>query len=185
MRLFIGMPLSDEATRALSQLTMRLRSRDDGWRWSAPESWHITLQFLGNTSQEQCACIVALLRELHLPSVSIIPESFGFFARAGIFYLEVRSTEPIIALQQSVTAATAPCGFIAENRPYQPHVTLARIKGKHGIHSLSRLKAQLPLAPHFTSFLAEDFLLYESFTDLAGSRYQVRERFAFNNIEGS
>ncbi|MGH9588438.1 MAG: RNA 2',3'-cyclic phosphodiesterase [Acidobacteriaceae bacterium] len=179
MRLFIGIPLSAETSNELSQISMRLQSREGGLRWSAPESWHITLQFLGNSSHEQYDCVVPRLKELRLPAVSITLESLGFFARAGIFYVEVRNTKELAHLEKSVIVATAPCGFTAEDRPYHPHITLARGKGKQSAQALTRLKTRIPRAPRFTSFLADNFLLYESFTEPSGSRYEVRESFAF------
>ena len=69
MRLFVGVPLADEVIEELSAVSMRLHSSEDGLRWSAPESWHITLQFLGNTSEYEC--IVARLGELSLPPTKI------------------------------------------------------------------------------------------------------------------
>ena len=183
MRMFIAIPLSEQVTAELSALSMQLRSRDNSMRWSAPESWHITLQFLGNISQDQYTCVVSRLSELHSPNISITLRSFGFFERAGIFYIDVQNTKPLLALQQSVTAATAVCGLTVENWPYHPHITLARSKGKQGIKALNQLKVRLPRSPRFTSFVAESFLLYESFTGPPGPRYEVRERFTFNNIE--
>ena len=181
--MFIAIPLSAQATSELSALSMQLRSGNDSLRWSAPESWHITLQFLGNISQDQYTCIVSRLDDLHLPNISITLGSFGFFERAGIFYVDVRNTERLTTLQQAITAATGPCGCIAENRPYHPHITLARSKGKRGIHDMASLKARIPHTPPFTSFVPENFLLYESFTGPSGARYEIRERFAFNNID--
>lgn len=183
MRLFIGLPLSAEATSELSHLTINLRSRDDSFRWSAPDSWHITLQFLGNSSHEQYQCIVERFRTIRLPPVSITFESFGFFERSGIFYLGVRNTKYLNALHRSVTAATALCGFPTEERTYHPHITLARSKGKQGMDALNRLRARISPASRFTGFLAEHFLIYESFADSFGSRYEIRERFGFNDIE--
>ncbi len=182
MRLFIGIPLPAETSNELLQLSMRLRSREDSLRWSAPESWHITLQFLGNTTQEQYTSIMARLAALRCPPVSIALESFGFFERTGIFYLGVRITRTLLKLQQAITTATAPCSFLAEDRPYHPHITLARTRGKQGVGTLNKLRLRLPRAPRFTSFLAQHFILYESFTGPAGSQYEVRHRFAFNNI---
>ena len=182
MRLFIGIPLSAETMDELSQLVMRLHTGEDSLRWSAPASWHVTLQFLGNTSQDQYTCIVAQLIKLHFPPISIALESFGFFERAGIFYIGVQPTEKLVTLQQAITAATAICGF-PENRRYHPHITLARSKGKQGIRAMARLKPKIPREHRVNSFRAEAFLLYESFTDPSGSRYKVRETFAFNNIQ--
>jgi RNA 2',3'-cyclic 3'-phosphodiesterase len=177
MRLFIGIPMSAAVTGELAAISARLHSRDDSLRWSAPESWHITLQFLGNTSPKQYACMVARLRELHLPPVFVRLEGIGFFDRAGIFYAGVHTTPELLALQRRVTHATAQCGFLPEVRPYQPHITLARSKGDH--KKLLALKAKVGRSPVFSRFTAEEFLLYESFLASTGSRYEVRERFQF------
>jgi 2'-5' RNA ligase len=174
MRLFVGIPLAAEVVEELSTISMRLQSKADGLRWSAPESWHITLQFLGNTTEYEC--IVAQLRLLRAPSVPIAFEGLGFFERAGIFYAGVLLTPELRALQQSVTVATRFCGFIPETRPYHPHITLAREKGKKA-QGLHELKAKIHREPRFSNFGADAFVLYESLTRPGGSQYQVRERF--------
>ena len=83
MRLFVGIPLEAEVVEELSAVSMRLQSSEDGLRWSAPESWHITLQFLGNTPEYEC--IVARLKELLSPPLPVQLEDLGFFERAGVF----------------------------------------------------------------------------------------------------
>ena len=175
MRLFVGIPLAVAVRGELSALAARLRSKDDGLRWTAPESWHITLEFLGNTGPEQHECVAARLGELHLPSVPIALERLEFFARAGILIVAVRPAPQLLLLQQRVSAAAGFCGFTPEARPYQPHITLARSKGKG--RELIELKAKIQRQPAFTSYLAEEFLLYESFLGPTGSRYEVRKRF--------
>jgi 2'-5' RNA ligase len=177
MRLFAGIPLAAALIDELSAVSVRLRSSADGLRWSAPESWHITLQFLGNTSQEQYECTVARLHELRSSSVPIQLEGLDLFERAGVFFAGVRLTPELQALQQRVTAATGLCGFIPETRPYHPHVTLARTKGKGRTHGLHELKSRIHRQPAFTSFVAEEFVLYESVTRATGALYEVRERF--------
>jgi 2'-5' RNA ligase len=177
MRLFIGIPLADSAARELSAVSARLHEKDDGLRWSAPESWHVTLQFLGNSRQEQYSCVAERLRELRSPPVSVQLESLGFFDRAGVFFAGVRLTPELTELQQQVLAATAPCGFPAEAREYHPHITQARSKGKEGRHGIQRLRNEIQRQPAFAAMDAREFLLYESFTEASGSRYEVRERF--------
>jgi 2'-5' RNA ligase len=114
MRLFVGIPLATAVMDELSTISVRLQSSTDGLRWSAPESWHITLQFLGNTGQEQYECIVARLGELRLPAVPIQFEGLGFFERAGVFFAGVGRTPGLLSLQQRVTATTSRCGSIPE-----------------------------------------------------------------------
>jgi RNA 2',3'-cyclic 3'-phosphodiesterase len=174
MRLFVGIPLAAVVIEELSAISMRLQSNGDGLRWSTPESWHITLQFLGNTPEYEC--IVAQLRELRSPLVPIQLQDLGFFERAGVFFAGVGLTPELQILQQRVTAATRLCGFIPETRPYHPHITLARSKGK-GAHGLRELKQRIHREPRFTSFVAQEFVLYESLMRRTGSEYEIRERF--------
>jgi 2'-5' RNA ligase len=174
MRLFVGIPLAATVIDELRAASARLRSEGDGLRWTAPESWHVTLQFLGKTSPEQYDCVVARLRAHHAPPVPICLEELGCFERAGVLIARVRLTPELLLLQERVTAATQPCGFVPETRPFQPHITLARGKGRH---NLGHLKAKIRRPINFTRFVAREFLLYESFLSPSGAHYEVRERF--------
>jgi 2'-5' RNA ligase len=178
MRLFVGIPLAAAVIDELRASSARLHSAGDGLRWTAPQSWHITLQFLGNTGREQYECVVGRLRGVRSPSVPVCLEGLSCFERAGILIARVRLTPELLLLQERVTAATQPCGFIPEARAYQPHITLARSKG-HG-HDLSELKAKISRQTNFTRFAAQEFLVYESFLGSGGSRYEVRERFSLD-----
>jgi 2'-5' RNA ligase len=175
MRLFIGIPLAAAVIDELRAASSRLRSAAGGLRWTAPESWHVTLQFLGNTSTEQLACIVPRLRQLHSPPVPVCLENLDCFERAGVLIARVRLAHELLLLQERVITATQPCGFVPETRPFQPHITLARSKGRR--QDLSQLKAKLSRPSSFTRFQACEFLLYESFLSPSGARYEVRERF--------
>lgn len=189
-RLFIGIPLAgttaEELTAAVKglQSAANQRAAPAKLRWSAPESWHITLQFLGSTTPQQYECITTRLRALHQPPVSIALGTIGTFDRVGVLFVDVRVSPQLLALQQAVTAATAPCGFVAESRPYHPHLTLARRKGKSGGEELRNLKAQIGRQPDITSFTADSFALYESVPTPEGSRYEIRERFSLNGRRG-
>lgn len=177
MRLFLGIPLSGQVTDELLAISLRYRSADDGLRWSMPKSWHITLQFLGSVSEQQYACILPRLLALRYARVAIQLDELDFFDRAGIFFAGVRLTPELVSLQQQITSATAHCGFAAETRPYHPHITLARNKTRRGSAGLRSLKSRIRRAPAFSSFVAEEFLLYESHLAPSGSQYEIRERF--------
>ena len=53
MRLFIGIALAAEASDALNSVRERFEPGSGDLRWSQPESWHVTLQFLGAATEEQ------------------------------------------------------------------------------------------------------------------------------------
>lgn len=184
LRLFIGIPLTEATADSLASIAKRLQSQASSsvLRWSARESWHITLQFLGSSTPEQYSCITTRLRELRHASIEIYPGLFGSFDRAGVFYVDIRVTPQLTALQQAVVAATAPCGFVPEDRPYHPHITLARRKGKQGSREFRGLKLQIRQQPALPGFRASSFFLYESIPTPEGSHYEVREQFALDAV---
>ena len=181
MRLFVAIPLAAAVEDELSAIRARLQSREDGLSWAAAESWHITLQFLGKTSDEQYRCVVERLRAVRSAPVPIALEGLGCFERAGVFFAGVRLTPELVHLQQQVTAAIMLCGFVPEARPFNPHITLARSRGRARQSGLSALLAKLHAEARFTRFVARAFLLYESFPGGDGSRYEIRERFALKD----
>lgn len=177
MRLFVGIPLSFKVRAELATLLEPAIAKSDGWRWAPLESWHITLQFLGNTPQQKFEIVSARLRAVQSPAVPIQIDRLDFFDRAGIFFAGVFVCPKLSALHQNVTEAATQSGFAPETRAFHPHITLARAKDKIRERTLRSLREQLPARPEFSRFLAEEFLLFESFLGPAGARYEIRERF--------
>ena len=184
MRLFIGIALAPEAAAALLRIRDQFAGASADLRWSDPAGWHVTLQFLGSTSDEQLNCLTSGLAAIGASGVQAAQApvriaGLDFFERAGIFFAGVSLTPELLGLQQHVTAATRPCGFTPEARPYHPHITLARTKGRAGSKALIPLKraVEKSRAALDAAFTADEFLLYESVPGPDGSRYEVRARF--------
>lgn len=179
MRLFVGIGLGTAATDALRGVRERFSTPADGLRWSAEESWHVTLQFLGAADDAQAACVQEQLASVRAAAVPVRIAGLGYFERAGVFYAGVELTAELLALQQKVTAATRACGYVAEARAYSPHITLARVKGRAGAKALKPLQAAVARARVrlAAEFLAEEFRLYESIPGPDGSRYEVRTQY--------
>lgn len=176
MRLFVGIPLTDLVRAELAAVVDRLRRGSGDLRWAAPETWHVTLQFLGNAGAEQLDCLKARLGEVRSELVPLRLGALGAFEHAGIVHLEVELTPELTALQKRVAEATAKCGFVADERAFHPHITLARAKGRERFRGMPHSwRVNLPV---FTAFEGREFLLYESFTEPAGSRHEVRARFS-------
>jgi 2'-5' RNA ligase len=175
MRLFLAIPLADSVLTELSHLTVRLRSALPNLRWVAPDSWHITLKFLGATTPLQYDRLIPLLfniRSQPFPVQLAGPDSFD---RTGVFFAAVDLTPQLVSLRQQVIAATASCEFAPDTCPFRPHVTLARSRGRGP--KPSEFKTSIRVQPVIPSFLASEFVLYQSQLTPAGSVYQVRQRF--------
>ncbi len=179
MRLFVGIPIAASVVAEIAAMTEQLKRAGDGLRWSTPEQWHITLQFLGDTTEDKYACAAVALRGVKAAPVMVRMMNAGCFEH--VFYMDVALTDGLSALQRRIVAANAACGFGAEERPYHPHVTLARARRKDVKGSeLERLKSKAAGEWQCTSFVAEEFILYESVLGPGGSRYEARERVRFN-----
>jgi RNA 2',3'-cyclic 3'-phosphodiesterase len=178
MRLFVGIPLSSEVCAELASALRPAIDTVEGWHWVPAESWHITLQFVGNTTQEKFELIAARLAAIQSPAIPIQIDGLDFFERAGILFAGVSLYPEISTLHKKVTEAAAQSGFAPETRAFHPHITLARVKGKDRHPTLRALRTRLPARPEFSPFLADEFLLFESFLGPAGARYEVRKRFS-------
>jgi 2'-5' RNA ligase len=178
MRLFVAIPMPEKTTRELAATVERMRRRPgaEELRWSSPEIWHITLQFLGNAGVEEYGCLVDRLRDVRGRRFQIMPEKVAAFGRVGILHAGVKPTPELLELEKRVTMATAGCGFAREDRPYRPHLTLARRRGRGGRDGISSTAEKNSEVVPFTGFTASEFALYESFLGGA-ARYEIRERF--------
>jgi 2'-5' RNA ligase len=176
MRLFVGIALAPEVLSRLTAAVAQLRQPGDGLRWTAPVSWHITLQFLGEASPEQCYQLLESLASIRAAPFLMQLEGIGCWERAGVVCVGVRLSPELEALERQVVVATEVCGFRAERRAFRPHITLARARGSQA-QRFSNIMARAPRWVGFDAFPAQEFRLYESFLEPSGARYQVRGRF--------
>lgn len=144
-RLFIAVKLPEEIGRVLGQECAEMSERLKFAKWTHPLDYHITLQFLGDTRKEQIPALLEALKGIsgkHAPFKLQLKEwgTFGPGSAPRVLWAGVSGElEKLQGLQQSVVSATAPLGFKAEERPYAPHLTLARKYRDEQPFSLSRL----------------------------------------------
>jgi RNA 2',3'-cyclic 3'-phosphodiesterase len=177
VRLFVGIPLDLAVAGQIQKASAFLRSAAGRLRWTEPGSWHITLQFLGNMGLSQLPQLVARLREIESPAFPIRHGRIQLLPRAGVLVVGVDVSPLLAALQQKVSHATAALGIEPDRRPYQPHLTLARIKDQAAVKDIRRLIAAHSNPEAFSPFESTNFLLYEGFLSREGSRYEVRAQF--------
>lgn len=111
-------------------------------QWVRPESIHLTLKFLGSIEEQQVSEIQQALRSaLHgRPPFAVEVGGVGVFPdlRAPrVLWLGLSGPENASADQQDigqlaaeVDHALGTIGFPPEDRPFSPHLTLARIKDR-------------------------------------------------------
>ena len=142
MRTFIAIPLPAEARTLLGEIQQKLRSFEADVKWTAPFSIHLTLKFLGEIDPAILPGLTDLLRagaaaEQAFP-LSI--QGLGGFPNLRVprvIWCGLEgSTDRLVALQRKVDAACVAAGFASEERPFQPHLTLGRVRGKSNLQPL-------------------------------------------------
>lgn len=104
-----------------------------GARWVPEDHLHLTLRFIGPTSPDRVRELVAVLRDLvHAPfstpcsGVGTFPE-LSSRHRLNVLWARVEATNELLSLVRRVESCVQMVGFRAEQRPFHPHITLARI----------------------------------------------------------
>lgn len=178
MRMFVGIPLTAAAVASLGRVATRLSLPVKEFRRSPPCNWHITVQFLGSVTFAQLECLLPRLAQVSVPSLPIQIRGLDLIG-PSIVAARVESSSALRNLFDQVAGATRKCGFRIEDRPRRPHITLAREKTRANRAATARVRAMLEghAARFECEFVAEEFFLYESFTEPQGPRYEVRARF--------
>lgn len=163
MRLFTGLSLSSESMQKLQEVLSELRSAADV-KWSPAANLHITTKFIGEWPEARLEELsLALAKVSAAGPIRISLSRFGFFPNPHhphALFAGVQAGPELSELANRIDEAVAALGGKKEERPYLPHVTLARIKNQ----SIQRLREQIASMTDFDfgTFQATEFHLYES-----------------------
>lgn len=174
-RLFLAVPLAEAVRRDLAE-ALRAHGSLPG-RPVPPESWHLTLRFLGDTAR---AALERVLEEVDAARLgapfALRFGGYGAFPRAGraaVVWLGVEEgAEPLAALAAAVEDAVRRAGFPPEGRPFRAHLTLSRLRPPAPVDDLL---ARLPPFPR--SMSVHEVVLYRSHLGGGPARYEPVERF--------
>lgn len=177
MRTFIAIDLDEPVRRDLGRLIQRLRPRCGDLRWLRPDTIHLTIKFLGEASDDRITPICGALRTLaaKCQPFDIAVRGAGCFPDAGsvrVVWAGVHDpTGGLTRCRNLCEELVAPLGFPAENRPFSPHLTLARNKSP----ALSGdIRKAVDSAVDFSGGLLSvgAVTLYQSTLSAQGSTYQ-------------
>jgi 2'-5' RNA ligase len=135
IRSFIAIELSEEAKEGLARLRRELeRGQHRFVKWVEPGGIHLTLKFLGNIPSKQVKEITEAIGKaaqgispfhLEISGTGVFPSP----KQVRVFWVGVGGeVDKLSRLQRSIDSALAALGFAKEERPYVPHLTLARIR---------------------------------------------------------
>jgi 2'-5' RNA ligase len=181
MRLFVAVPVGDEARDPVVRgLGEARRVSPPDLRWIAPENWHFTLQFLGPADDAVVAPLQTALRraaarhrpfEMSLAGAGAFPNA----ECARVVWVGVpQGAREIGALAANVARETATLGFVPEERAFQAHLTVARLKRAASVAYVLAAARFEPIAQ-----AVRELVLYRSYTERTGARYEALVRVPF------
>lgn len=148
-RTFIALDLSEAAREALRRELRRLARALPDVRFVDPASLHLTLAFLGELDDDTLAAVVALSNDVAnmAPPFELALADLGVFgppAAPRVIWAGVGGEmHRLLALHARLADALAAQGFPREQRPFSPHLTLARLKRPLDLAARQRLDTLL------------------------------------------
>lgn len=157
MRLFVAIPVPRPVAEELESWTLAHKDRLPFRKWTHPHDYHITLQFLGETTAVQHEELQSSLKEVRSLPLSLASNGIGIFGQPKaprvLWGAVTGELDGLSALYGRIIAETRKAGFEPEDRPYKPHITLAR-----GFAGGGDMDA-LPPAPALREWEADRFVL--------------------------
>jgi RNA 2',3'-cyclic 3'-phosphodiesterase len=180
-RAFVAVRPPDPVLADVGATVERVRDRLTGARWTTPDQWHLTVQFLGN--RVDLDAVAGALSALRVPDGDVRLGGGGAFPserRAKVLWLGVVEGAALLTgLAGAVGALLAPLGHEPEDRPFHAHLTLARLNRPSDARAV--VAAIGPDAVGEGWRLGEVHL-YESTTRREGAEYRLHATFPLAGV---
>jgi RNA 2',3'-cyclic 3'-phosphodiesterase len=134
VRVFIAVPLSAGLKAKLVALQQEFQRLRPEATWVREAGFHITLKFLGDVDPSLLgsiiSCMTTIAQDHHpfmlsLAGVGVFPQE----SSPRVLWVGVQDvTGTLRQIQQMLNARLTQIGFSSEERPFAPHLTLARLK---------------------------------------------------------
>jgi RNA 2',3'-cyclic 3'-phosphodiesterase len=186
VRTFLAIRVGDEVEAAIYRLIEELRAPNDGVAWARRDQLHVTVKFLGAAvDSARLAPLAEAVAEVGKAAgaLQIRTRGIGAFPnlrRPRLLWTGLES-QPLIRLATRVEDAATQLGFERAERPWAPHLTIARIRDPRRVRSLLG-RLQVASQSEFGESKVSEIALYRSHLSSKGSSY---ERLATFPLGGS
>jgi len=177
MRVFVGIKLDREAVEKIIATLKPFRKIATPIKWTKPENIHLTLKFIGDLEPAAYKQLEQVLSngDYQLSPFTVRISGIGKFGRGPeltILWAGITPSPKLESLYRDIENRLASIGIPRENRPFKPHITLARNKKNFDTKPYIRL-----IDEHQGTFISESaiagFQIFKS--DLApdGPTYTI------------
>jgi 2'-5' RNA ligase len=126
MRLFIAINFEEIIKNRLCEAIEQLRESSLQGNFTGRENLHLTLVFIGET--QRADEIKRAMDAVHTEPFELKIGGLGLFKRQGgdLYWMGVEQRPALTAVYSRLYEELSRSGFRLEDRPYKPHLTLAR-----------------------------------------------------------
>jgi len=191
MRLFVALDIDAAIRERIALFLEGVRQFAPDVRWARAEALHLTLKFIGELDAARLEDVRSALAQVQGEATEIRFCKTGFFPTAKsarVFWVGVEADARLASLAGAVEEALEPLGVEREQRPFSPHLTLARTgsgrpsrgredRANPSFKWLQEKLAAMP-APDFGAMTPREFFLYQSKLSPTGAQYTKLAGFA-------
>lgn len=188
-RLFVAIKLEDALKKRLKECQDRLKEAGSDVGWVDVQNIHITLKFLGYIEEEYLTRVKEIIKK-SVQDIRPIYLNFrgigGFpkFQRPRVVFVMVEDNMGCLAtINSRLEEGFQALGVEKEDRVYEPHLTLGRVKSPHNIERLVKLMEKYR-DESFGEELVSSILLMQSQLTPKGPIYTKLEDFPLNTGKG-
>lgn len=178
MRLFVAV----EIPEAIREQLVTLETDVPGATWVKPQAIHLTLRFLGDGIDPiRLTPIKRALASVKAAPFALTLRGVGRFPPrknpARVLWVGLEEQPALLTLQAAVEKALGAVGFEPEERPFSPHITLARLKGEASVERFLQSGSMFSAEP----FPVSEYFLISSLLTPAGPKYRHEASFALGD----
>lgn len=178
-KVFFGIPvIQTDAAYFKTTIIQNNPAIDHFGRWVQPGNFHITVWFIGYIESTEVINIInAIKTEINTMKsfiVNVIKLDHFPKPNSNIIAAYIEPCRPLLKLYTKIETVMTDLNYLAEDRKYQPHITLLRQKNKRSFHIL-------PINLNNYQLPVNELILYKSEITKEGSIYHPLHRFKFRS----
>ena len=188
MRAFVALDVSPSVRPCIEALENELKPLLPSARFVAASNLHFTLRFLGESDPGRVDALAEALGEAlsRIPAFTLDVKGCGAFPsarRPRILWLSVANPpDSLFEAQREIERIVREAGFSPEERPFEPHLTIARFRGAAG--SLESILASVR-DRELGRTAVDEVVVYESRLSPRGSTYVPLHRLPLARAGGT
>jgi RNA 2',3'-cyclic 3'-phosphodiesterase len=176
-RSFISIDLEDQQILSrIASILASLQALGGDLKLVERENIHLTLKFLGNVSAPLLAGVKSSLKQLAFPTFTAEIKGAGAFPNVkhmNVIWIGINEGwTQVEQIYEQVEKLLSSLGFRKENRPFSPHITIARVRSGRKRDEIGNFLQRLS-DENFGTITVDKVRLKQSILSNSGPKYST------------